>query len=140
MTGASYLNLLQNVLPVLLEDIDLHTVQQMWFQQDGAPAHYSAAVRQFLNRRFPDRWIGRAGPVQWPPRSPDLTSPDFFLWGYLKGVVYRSQPTTRDDMMLRIREACAAIPQEIIASTVESFSKRVNLCIQENGGLFEHLR
>jgi hypothetical protein len=34
-------------------------------------------------------WIGRAGAadeewMKWPPRSPDLTPCDFFLWGYVK--------------------------------------------------------
>jgi len=33
---------------------------------------YARIVRMFLNQRFPNRWIGRGGPVLWPPRSPDL--------------------------------------------------------------------
>ena len=56
----------------------------MWLQQDGAPPHYARIVRDFLNERFNNRWIGRGGPVAWPPRSPDQTSPDFYLWGFLK--------------------------------------------------------
>ena len=34
--------------------------------------------------RFPDGWIGRGGPIPWPPRSPL----EFFLWGYIKNIVY----------------------------------------------------
>ena len=34
------------------------------------------------------RFIGVGGTVPWPARSPDLTAPDFFLWGYLKQKVY----------------------------------------------------
>ena len=30
------------------------------FQQDGAPPHYLGEVREYLNTRFPGRWIGRA--------------------------------------------------------------------------------
>ena len=26
--------------------------------------------------------------LKWPPRSPDLTPSDFFIWGYEKGLVY----------------------------------------------------
>jgi hypothetical protein len=48
---------------------------RMHFQQDGAPPH-------------PGRWIGRAAPLPWPPRSPDLTPLDFFLWGFVKDRVY----------------------------------------------------
>ena len=48
---------------------------------DGAPAHFSIAARQVLNDKYPNRWIGRGGPVPWPPRSPDLTPLDFFFMG-----------------------------------------------------------
>jgi hypothetical protein len=29
------------------------------------------------------------GPIARPPRSPDLTPLDFFLWGYVKNTVYQ---------------------------------------------------
>ena len=54
------------------------------FQLDGAPPHWGLDVRASLNEQFPGRWIGRDGPTPWPPRSPDLTPLDFFLWGYVK--------------------------------------------------------
>jgi len=38
--------------------------------------------------RFPDAWIGRGGPIPWPPQSPDLSPLDFFLWGYIKNNGY----------------------------------------------------
>ena len=31
------------------------------FQQEGAPPHYLGEVREYLNTRFPGRWIGTAG-------------------------------------------------------------------------------
>ncbi|GBL90507.1 hypothetical protein AVEN_179430-1 [Araneus ventricosus] len=63
------------------------------FQQEGAPPHWSAIVSDFLNRELPHRWIGRAGLddvplLPCPPRSPDLTPCDFFLWCYVKDKVY----------------------------------------------------
>ncbi|EZA59737.1 hypothetical protein X777_16312, partial [Ooceraea biroi] len=49
-----------------------------WYQHDGAPPHYAYQVRAYLNHAFSNRWIGRNEPILWPPRSPDLMSPDFF--------------------------------------------------------------
>ena len=43
------------------------------FQQDGAPAHYFISVRQCMDRKFRDNWIGRVGPAAWLPRSPYLS-------------------------------------------------------------------
>jgi hypothetical protein len=72
---------LQKELPLLLEEFHLAKRMRMFFQHDGAPAHYSRLVTHHLNLTFPERWIGRGGHVQWPSRSPDVTPLDFCLWG-----------------------------------------------------------
>jgi len=132
----SYLELLRDQLPELSEDVDLATRQKIWLQQDAA-SHFAWIVRDFLNNNYNERWIGRG--VNWPPCSPDLTSPDFYLWGYLKNVVFAQRPTTRADMKDRIRRACAAIPRETLLRTVQHFQRRLNLYLEANGGNFEHL-
>jgi hypothetical protein len=66
------------------------------FQQDGAPAHYDVRVRDFLDNMC--TWIGRRGDIEWPPRSPDLTVPDFFLWGYLKDKIFSRSPKSTDKL------------------------------------------
>ena len=62
--------------------------QNAIYQHDGAPPHISTNVRHLLDELFPDSWIGRYGPQHWPARSPDLTPPDFYLWGYAKDRVF----------------------------------------------------
>ena len=39
-------------VPELLQDVDL------WLMHYGAPPHFLLAVREFLNREFPEQWIG----------------------------------------------------------------------------------
>ena len=41
-----------NSLYVLLEDVLLQIRNQMWFMQDGAPAHSSRFAREFLNNNY----------------------------------------------------------------------------------------
>ncbi|GBN48824.1 hypothetical protein AVEN_154001-1 [Araneus ventricosus] len=44
--------------------------------------------------------------LPWPPRSPDLTPCDFFLWCYVKYKIYvPSNPTTLQALMERITAA-----------------------------------
>ncbi|GBN15457.1 hypothetical protein AVEN_216773-1 [Araneus ventricosus] len=45
-------------------------------------------VREFLDTTFPQRWIGKGAVLACPPRSPDITPLDFYLWGYVKQHVY----------------------------------------------------
>lgn len=84
INGPIFEDFLNEELDDLLEEVPLGVLRTMWFQLDGAPAHFSARVRTVLNRSFPDRWMGRGGPIAWPPRSPDLTKLDFFYGGMLK--------------------------------------------------------
>lgn len=124
--------------PQLLEDVPLNMRMNMWLQQDGCPAHYARRVRVVLDQMFPHRWIGRNGPISWPPRSPDLTVLDFYLWGRIKELVYVSRPTTRDNMKERIKEACRNIQVELL-NALSSFPKRIRKCLEVNGRQFEHL-
>jgi hypothetical protein len=55
------------------------------------------------------------GPMEWPPRSPDLTPIDFFLWGFVKDNVYVPPlPTSLHELKTQIREVCANTDQEIL--------------------------
>jgi len=135
----SYCNLLQNHLPALLENVSLHIRRKMWFQQDGAPPHFANTTKQLLYEKFGDKWIGRGGPVEWPPRSPDLTPLDFFLWGYVKEKVMFEPPTTKENMKQRIRNACASVTSEMLQNVRNNLLLRINTCLQVHGGHFEHL-
>lgn len=139
LNGTTFMDFLANEFPILLENIPLELRRTMWLQMDGAPPHFDRRVRQFLNDNFHNRWIGRGGPIEWPPRSPDLTAPDFFLWGYVKNIVFKSPPTTPENMKERIREAFRNISQQILFNVANNFKKRVRLCLESDGRHFEHL-
>ncbi|GFU58323.1 uncharacterized protein TNCV_4389921 [Trichonephila clavipes] len=66
-----------------IPELNNHDVQELWFQQDGATCHTARAIIDLLKDTFGDRLISRFGPVNWPPRSCDLTPLDYFLWGYV---------------------------------------------------------
>ena len=110
LNGQNYLEFLQEqLLPDLADEVPIALRNRLVFQQDGAPAHYSQAVRQWLNECFPERWIGRASiadrpfvAAEWPPRSPDLTPMDFYVWGFMKNFVYQTKVDTRDELIQRI--------------------------------------
>lgn len=127
VTGQTYLEMLR---VFLWPQIRRH---RMLFQQDGAPPHYALPVRQWLDERFPERWIGRRGPYDWPARSPDLTPCDFFLWGYLKDTVYRTRFSTIEQLRGRIRAACSEISEETCRKVCRSVPGRLVDCVDREG-------
>ncbi|GFV61957.1 uncharacterized protein TNCV_4107611 [Trichonephila clavipes] len=91
-----------------------HNVQELWFQQDGATCHTARATIDLLKDTFGDRLISRFGPVNWPPRSCDLTPLDYFLWGYVKSLVYADKPQTLDHLEDNIRRVIADIRPQML--------------------------
>ncbi|GFV94898.1 putative transposable element [Trichonephila clavipes] len=63
-----------------IPELNNHDVQELWFQQDGATCHTARAAIDLLKDKFGECLISRFGPVNWPPRSCDLTPLDYFLW------------------------------------------------------------
>lgn len=141
LTAQDYLNFLQNELAGLLEDIPLRTRLRMYYQHDGAPAHFGHTVKNWLNEHFPNRWIGRGGPVTWPPRSPDLNPLDYFFWGHMCNLIYATEINSREDLLDRINLTGNQIRENNfqILRASQSIRRRSRLCIQQNGNLFEHL-
>jgi hypothetical protein len=49
---------------------------------------FQSCCLRYTNREFPDRRRCRGGPTASFPRSSDLNSMDFYMWGHLKSFVY----------------------------------------------------
>lgn len=82
-----------------LNNIDL---SEMWFQKDGATCHTATETIDLLKTTFNDSIISRNGLVNWPPRSCDITPLDYFLWGYVKSLVYADKSTTIEQLKINI--------------------------------------
>ncbi|GFV72262.1 transposase [Trichonephila clavipes] len=76
VNGDRYRDMITNFF---LPELNNHDVHELWFQQDGATCHTARATIHLLKDTFGDRLISRFGPVNWPPRSCDLTPLDYFL-------------------------------------------------------------
>jgi inhibitor of nuclear factor kappa-B kinase subunit alpha len=92
MNGPRYHRMLQHTVLPELRAWNGGTLDALWWQQDGAPCHVTAANMRYLDRQFEDRVLSRK-PIRgrdWPARSPDLNPCDFCLWGFLKSKVNQS--------------------------------------------------
>jgi hypothetical protein len=58
----------------------------------------------------------------------------------LKSIIYRRPINSETDLRVRIQEAFVSVTEEMITNaTTRSLLRRAQLCIQMNGGHFEHL-
>ncbi|GFT15405.1 transposable element Tc3 transposase [Trichonephila clavipes] len=107
-------------------ELSNHDVLELWFQQDGATCHTARATIDLLKDTFGDPLISRFGPVNWPPRSCDLTPLGFFLWGYVKPLVYADKPQTLDQLEDNIRRVIADIRPQMLEKVIENWTSRLD--------------
>ncbi|KAJ8949225.1 hypothetical protein NQ318_022737 [Aromia moschata] len=139
LNGPAFLHFLENEFEAILDDMPLIDRANRWFQLDGCPAHYTLLVRQWLHNHFSGRWIGRGRdcPCPWPPRSPDLTTMDFYVWGRMKSKVYAEPVNDEASLRARILQAAQEIPLVECRAAAQSVIRRCQLCIENDGGHFE---
>jgi hypothetical protein len=129
----------------MLEDYLMHILEEegpydMLFQEDGAlPPHFHKEVTDFLNQKFPYKWIGRGGPITWPPHSPDRTPLDFLFCGYIKDAAYLPPlVTTLLELAGRIRDAVAVVTLDLF-NNMWTEIEHTYICRATHGALIEHL-
>ncbi|GFU69661.1 uncharacterized protein TNCV_2559511 [Trichonephila clavipes] len=108
-----------------IPELNNHDVQELWFQQDGATCHTARATIDLLKDTFGDHLISRFGPVNWSPRSCDLTPLDYFLWGYVKSLIYADKPQTFDHLEDSIRHVIADILTQMLEKVIENWTSRL---------------
>ena len=75
-----------------------------------------------------------------PPRCPDATPCDFFIWGYVKDQVYVPPlPASIPELKVRIRIATETITADILQTVLNELDYRVDFCRITKGAHIEHL-
>ncbi|GFW62466.1 putative transposable element [Trichonephila clavipes] len=88
---------------------------------------------------YSDRLISRFGPVNWPPRSCDLTPLDYFLWGYVllfcgaKPLVYADKPQTLDHLEDNICHVISDIRPQMLEKVIENWTSRLDYIRDSRG-------
>ncbi|GFW96853.1 uncharacterized protein TNCV_2159891 [Trichonephila clavipes] len=116
-----------------IPELNNHDVQELWFQQDGATCHTARATIDLLKDTLGDRLISRFGPVNWPPRSCDLTPLDCFMWDYVKSLVYADKPQTLDHLEDNIRRVIADIRPQMLEKVIENWTSRFDYIRASSG-------
>ena len=136
VNAAPYSAMLETWLIPQLRDIGL--LDDVWLQHDGAPTHFALSVPDVLNEHFLGRWIGRGSPTSqaslpWPPRSPDLTTPDNSLWGIIKGRVAARRYNKNEDLCRAVEEAFRKVTPKMLRRMSQRTWRSIRLCVQHQG-------
>jgi hypothetical protein len=67
------------------------------------------------------------------PYSPDLSSSDFFLFGYVKEKLMGYRAETLSELLVRIRVILAEVPRETLSTVFLEWMERLQKYVQVDG-------
>ncbi len=125
-------------MTLIQQSVALHEPDERFcqFQQDGARPHTSNESMDCLQEFFGD-WLISKG--LWPPRSPDTTPLDSFLWGTLKNKVYETTLANLEKLKAKIMSEISKISQQTLKKVFRNLLRRAITCKSNAGGHFQHL-
>ncbi|KAK9891522.1 hypothetical protein WA026_014759 [Henosepilachna vigintioctopunctata] len=127
INGERYRATLRNFFSSQLAELNL---VDMWFHQNGPTCHTARETMDMLKDKFGEQLISRNGSVNWPPRSCDLTPLDYFLWGYVKSLVYVDKPNTIEALQDNITRVIRGIQTEILGKVTQNWTFRMDHLIR----------
>lgn len=138
VTSDRYVQMLETQFLPAIQDQQEFVAGDLWFMQDGAPPHIGRNVRTWMQQNFAEHEIGRYGNIHWPARSPDLTPMDFFVWGWVKEKVYQEPVSSLCELKARIVQKIQEMPLDFVESSLLSFKRRLQSCIDCGGHHIEY--
>lgn len=136
VNSAAYLRMLEDF--VVRDLRRRNALDRVTFQQDSAPAHRANIVSDFLRQHFGENRVISGGfAFPWPPRSPDLAPCDYFLWGYLKDMVYKVRHGTLEALCDDITRCSASITDVQLQNAVYHSIRRAQMVLDHDGGHIE---
>ena len=132
VTKEVYLKVLKNHVKPWI-DSNYTKEANIVFQQDGAPAHTSNLVKNWLEKNIKNFW----SKAMWPASSPDLNPLDYSIWAYVEAKACAHPHANTDSLKKSIIKEWTNMSEEYIRTTCSKFRPRLEAVIAAEGGHFE---
>ena len=103
----------------------------LWLHMDNAPPHRAKCTQMLLNGM-------QITTLPHPPYSPDLAPSDFWLFGHLKEILKGTRFTTADELAEAVRRELHNFKPHLLRRVYNSWIRRLQECIRNNGEYVEH--
>jgi inhibitor of nuclear factor kappa-B kinase subunit alpha len=114
-------NYIDVVLPFALKQGTQLLGDNFIFQQDSAPARRHYQSQAWCEKHFPD-FINKD---RWPANSPDLNVLDYYVWDAIGQQMRWNKINNYETLREEIKRAIELVPKKLVASSVDSWSRRI---------------
>lgn len=105
------------------------------FNQATLCSEYSDLLHKKINLKFLMR---RGGPISWPPRSPDLTPLDFWMWDALKNRVFAWRSRTPGELHQQFSEKVRQGRSGNAQKALINFLRRLSVFLTKGSSRAQH--
>lgn len=140
----------EEIIPALKQRIGDRNWKKVWWLEDGAPAHHSHLVSDFLDTEFNGKVVGcdflkwhpESVGANWPAYSCDLTVNDFYVNSEIKKLTWNLEYQTGviqnlNDLRRNFEMACYSLELEEVTRAIDAVPERLEMCRFVDGGRFE---
>ena len=106
--------------------------QKFVWQQDLARPHIAKSTFRRLNRNV------KGHLNVWPSKGADLNPSDYAVWSQIQESVWQDKPSIYIELRTRVMRHLAAFPTDHVENAIRAFPKRLQMCVNEQGGYFEY--
>ncbi|XP_076626017.1 uncharacterized protein LOC143344146 [Colletes latitarsis] len=131
VTKEVYLEVLKTVIKPWMET--MASGRPYVFQQDGAPAHTSHLVKNWLSDNVDMFWSKDF----WPPNSPDLNPLDYYVWGVIERHTNKCRHPNINSLRAAIESEFTVMKRDQLKSACSRFRARIEQVIEAQGGYIE---
>ena len=119
-----YLDVLENTYP--MDIASQFGLDPRICLQDGASCCAPHVAQSWCAGNFRAFWPRDA----WSPCSPDLSTLDYFVWGWIQGRINEKEPSNHLELKVGIAQASQELPLSILHWAIDSWYARVALCVR----------
>ena len=101
------------------------------------PQYTTIRARAWLQEKFAGRVISLHTDRPWPAKSPDLSPPDYWLWGVCMQKLRKNPPATLQDLKNTVEGFVDSLDEDETKSAVLNLRKRARVCHHLEGASFE---
>jgi len=131
ITKEVYVEILRTTVKSWMEDVAAG--RPYIFQQDGAPAHTSHLVQNWLSDNIDMFWSKDF----WPPNSPDLNPLDYYVWGVVERDSNKARHPNVASLQAAIEAAFIKMDRAQLQTACSRFRNRIEAVIEAQGGYIE---
>ena len=78
-------------------------------------------------------WVWQQDFSHWPPSSPDLNLPDYFIWSYVENITNMTSHNTKASLIAAFHRVFAELPPTLVEKACSQFWIRIEAVIEVEG-------